>query len=300
MKVLCIGHASYDISIIVNEYPKENTKYRVGEKVECGGGPACNAAYLLGCWDVDVYFQGIVGNDLYGKRIIEELKQKKVNTDYVEQNNDEDTSLSFIFVNKNNASRTLFNIGKKTAKIKKLKYDFTPDIIHIDGNYYEASINAFEKFPNAIKVIDAGRITDELLDLCHRVDYLVCSKGFAETIAGIKIDYKNLTTLKEVYEKLEKEFLCHIVITLEEKGVLYRENNKIKIMSALKVNAVDTTGAGDFFHGAFVYGLVNKLPIEKCVKIANVAAGLTVKEIGRQNKVPDIEKVYEIYKKNGK
>ena len=66
MKVLCIGHASYDISVIVNEYPKENTKYRVDEKVECGGGPACNAAYLLGCWNVETYFQGIVGNDLYG------------------------------------------------------------------------------------------------------------------------------------------------------------------------------------------------------------------------------------------
>lgn len=299
MKVLCIGHASYDISVLVDEYPKENTKYRVDEKQECGGGPACNAAYLLGCWNIDTYFQGIVGNDVYGNRIIEELKSKNVNTDYVEYN-EEDTSLSFIFINKNNASRTLFNIGKKNAKLNKKDYDFVPDIIHVDGNYYEASINAFEKFPNAIKVIDAGRITDELLDLCHRVDYLVCSKGFAETVTKTKIDYQNLQTLKEVYEKLEKEFNNKIVITLEEKGVLYRENEKIKIMSALKVNAVDTTGAGDFFHGAFVYGLANNLPVEKCVKIANIAAGLTVKEVGRQNKVPDIERVYEIYKKNNK
>lgn len=299
MKVLCIGHASYDISVLVDEYPKENTKYRVDEKQECGGGPACNAAYLLGCWNIDTYFQGIVGNDVYGNRIIEELKSKNVNTDYVEYN-EEDTSLSFIFINKNNASRTLFNIGKKNAKLNKKDYDFVPDIIHVDGNYYEASINAFEKFPNAIKVIDAGRITDELLDLCHRVDYLVCSKGFAETVTKTKIDYQNLQTLKEVYEKLEKEFNNKIVITLEEKGVLYRENEKIKIMSALKVNAVDTTGAGDFFHGAFVYGLANNLPVEKCVKIANIAAGLTVKEVGRQNKVPNIERVYEIYKKNNK
>ena len=272
----------------------------IDEKYECGGGPACNAAYLLGCWNIDTYFQGIVGNDAYGKRIVEELREKKINTDYVEYNDSEDTSLSFIFINKNNASRTLFNIGKKNMKLTKTDYDFIPDIIHVDGNYYEASLNAFEKFPNAIKVIDAGRITDELLDLCHKVDYLVCSKGFAETVSEVKIDYQNLLTLKEVYEKLENEFKNNVVITLEEKGVLYRENEKIKIMSALKVNALDTTGAGDFFHGAFVYGLANNLPVEKCVKIANIAAGLTVKEIGRQNKVPNIEKVYEIYKKNNK
>ena len=53
MKILCIGHASYDITCPVDEYPVENTKYRLMDKVSAGGGPASNAAFLLGKWGID-------------------------------------------------------------------------------------------------------------------------------------------------------------------------------------------------------------------------------------------------------
>ena len=52
MKILCIGHSSWDITVPVDEYPIENTKYRYNEKYSAGGGPASNAAYLLGKWGV--------------------------------------------------------------------------------------------------------------------------------------------------------------------------------------------------------------------------------------------------------
>ena len=68
MKYLTIGHSSYDITFQVDEYPIENTKMRLGKHIDCGGGPASNAAYLLGLWGCDVSFQGVVGNDFYGKR----------------------------------------------------------------------------------------------------------------------------------------------------------------------------------------------------------------------------------------
>ena len=77
MKIVCIGHAAYDITIPVLTYPVENTKNRVHDRIECGGGPACNAAYLLGCWKSDVEFVGVVGNDSYGKKIVEEEKGKE-------------------------------------------------------------------------------------------------------------------------------------------------------------------------------------------------------------------------------
>ena len=53
MKILCIGHSSWDITVPVDEYPIENTKYRYNEKYSAGGGPASNAAYLLGKWGVE-------------------------------------------------------------------------------------------------------------------------------------------------------------------------------------------------------------------------------------------------------
>ena len=61
MKYLTIGHASYDITFTVKEFPLENTKVRVKNHIDCGGGPASNAAYLLALWQQEVAFQGVVG-----------------------------------------------------------------------------------------------------------------------------------------------------------------------------------------------------------------------------------------------
>jgi Sugar kinases, ribokinase family len=190
-----------------------------------------------------------------------------VNVDLLEKTKKEDTSISFILINERNASRTLFNIGKKEVHPTIFEYDFKPDIILIDGNHFEASKKAFEMFPKAVKVIDAGRITDELLELCSLVDYIVCSKGFAETVTKTRIDYNEPETLKKVYNELEKLYSDKIiVVTLEENGCLYKENNSIKLMKALKINPVDTTGAGDIFHGAFVYGLCKGFKFQKMLK----------------------------------
>ena len=86
MKALVIGHSSYDISCPVDSYPVENTKYRLDESVSCGGGPAANAAYLLGKWGVETYYAGVVGSDDFGSKIKKEFENIGVHTDYLETN----------------------------------------------------------------------------------------------------------------------------------------------------------------------------------------------------------------------
>ena len=97
MKVLCIGHATYDVVIPVSSYPVENTKNRVGSEICCGGGPAANAAYLLGKWGIDTYFCGLVGNDYEGNIIENELKSVNVNTDYLVKDDNFKTTKSYFF-----------------------------------------------------------------------------------------------------------------------------------------------------------------------------------------------------------
>ena len=74
MKALCVGHATYDITLPTNKFPVENKKMRIKKQVACGGGPACNASYLLAKWGIDTTFAGIVGDDYYGNNIISELE----------------------------------------------------------------------------------------------------------------------------------------------------------------------------------------------------------------------------------
>lgn len=298
MKVLCIGHSSYDISLEIDAYPEENTKHRFSNSVRCGGGPAGNAAYLLGKWGIDTSLATVVGADDFGDKLKKEYAEVNINANYIETSFDQPTSLSFVMVNKKTGSRTVFNVQGEFIPLKKYSYDFMPDIIFTDGHDYGASTNAISKFPQAIKVIDAGRVTNELLELCKYMNYIVCSKGFAETVSGLKIDYDNPSTMVSVYSAIMNKYPgAEVIITLESHGALYKDNNQIKIMPGLKVEARDTTGAGDIFHGAFVYGLANNFPLEKCVTLANIAGGLSVKTVGSRLSIPELSNVLDEYAK---
>lgn len=295
MKIVCIGHAAYDIVIPMEGYPIENTKNRLNSKIEGGGGPAATAAYLLGKWGCDVSFLGVVGSDQYGNYIKKELEQVNVDTTYLELNEEYNTTCSYIIANKLNGSRTVLTPKENDIKMNKINLNFEPDIILMDGQEYDMSVSLLEKYPKAISVIDAGRATKEIIDLCKKVNYVVCSKKFAEEVTNIKIDYENNETLKQIFIKLKEMFKNEIVITLESKGCLYEHDNEIKLMSSIKVTAIDSTGAGDIFHGAFVYGLSLNLPYEQILKLANVTAGLSVTSIGSRNSIFDLNEIKEKY-----
>lgn len=298
MKVLCIGHTAYDITVLTDGYPKENVKYRVEKRIECGGGPASNAAYLLGKWGIKTYIASVVGNDIYGKRIKKEFTDVGVDTTYLELSNKYKTTSSFIIVNKKNASRTVFTYRNPQMRINDMDISINPDYILVDAQELELSLKMIKKYPKAITILDAGRAKYANIKLGKIVDYLVTSRNFAEDFTGMKIDINDNNSLNNVYNSLEKDFKGHIVITLEEHGCLYKEDGIVKLMPGYKVIAKDTTGAGDIFHGAFVYALINKYNYADVMRISNIAGALSVREIGGRYSVPDLKEVLRIYEKS--
>lgn len=291
MKILCLGHATYDITLPLDEFPIENTKNRIQERIECGGGPASTAAYLLGCWGADVYFAGIVGDDYYGHKIKEEFKTANVHTDYLELRNGYDTTSSVVLANKANGSRTTFAYKPKKVEMKPFELDFNPNVILIDGQEYERSLEVLNKYPEALTIIDAGRDRPEIIHLCKLVKWVACSKDFAENVTGIKIDYNNFDTLKEVYQKLNEMFNNEIVITLEDKGCFY----KGEIIKSVQLKAIDSTGAGDIFHGALTYYLARGYDAFNALKLANYAGAISVSRIGTRNSIPTKEEMEAVY-----
>lgn len=299
-KVLCIGHTAYDITVLTDGYPKENIKYRVEKRIECGGGPASNAAYLLGKWGVTTYIASIVGNDIYGKRIKKEFEEAGVDTTYLELSDKFKTTSSFIIVNKKNASRTVFTYRNPQMKMSDVEIDVSPDYILVDAQELDLSLKMIEKYPNAVSILDAGRAKYANIKLGKVVDYLVTSRNFAEDFTGVKIDVNDINTINSVYNLMEKDFKGNIVITLEEHGCLYKDpsDDHVKLMPGYKVEAKDTTGAGDIFHGAFVYAVMNDYGYSDIMRISNIAGALSVREVGGRFSVPELEEVLRIYGKS--
>lgn len=296
MKYLCIGNISYDVTMPISNYPLENTKTRSEDKIECGGGPASTAAYLLGKWNTNCYFSGVIGDDIYGKKLKEEFNKVNVNVNYLQINN-LPTTFSFIIANKENGSRTIFTHRNNDTKLKEYELNFQPDVILMDGQEYEMSIKLLDEYPNSISIIDAGRCTENVINLAKKVKYLVTSKSFAEEITNMKVDITDHQTLKEMFLKVEEIFNNIVIITLEENGSMYRDNNTIKIVHSIKVKAVDSTGAGDIFHGAFTYFISKGLPMKEVLFKSNIAGAISVTRLGGRNSVPSLEEINNVYEK---
>lgn len=296
MKILCIGQSAYDITLPMDHYPIENKKVRVYGKVECGGGSSSNAAYLLAKWGIPTYFAGVVGNDHYGNRIIEEYNKIGVNTKYLEVSEEFSTTSSYIIANTSNGSRTI--LTNKDKNISMNHFDFEEDefdYIYMDGYEKDACLEAMKKNKNAITILDAGSCKEATITLAHMVDYVVCSHDFAEEYSGIKINYDDIETIKNAYYFLKKELGHHVIITLEDRGCFTEIDNEVELISSISVKAVDSTGAGDIYHGAFTYCLLMGYDIRKCLKFSNITGALSVLKIGSRLSIPTKEEVEKIY-----
>ncbi len=298
MKAICVGHASYDITLSVDGYPAENIKYRIPKSVECGGGPASNAAYLLAKWGVFTSFVGAIGNDYYGRCIRDEFLQIGVDTTYLEQRDDYRTSSSYIIANKSNGSRTIIT-AKDPDKSNLVQSEILleGDVLLLDGEEFDASLKVLNRNSGVLSILDAGTLKESTMMLGKRVQVLACSKDFAESFTHQKIDHYDISFLAEIHRQLEDYFQNTVIITLESKGTFIKSDS-YKIIPSISVVALDSTGAGDIFHGALAYFLGQKYDLEEAVFLANVTGAISVTRIGGRFSIPTLEEVLKEGKNN--
>lgn len=298
MKIMCVGQSAYDITLPIDHYPIENKKVRIPTKVECGGGSASNCAYLLAKWGIETYIAGIVGNDFYGHQIIKEYESVGVNTKYLDVSDEYPTTASYIISNTTDGTRTILTNRKDGIHMNDKEITDEFDYLLFDGYEKDFSLKLIDKNPQAISILDAGSVKEATIELAHKVDYVICSHDFAEEYSKVKIDYEDTNTIINAYNELKKSFK-NVIITLEHKGCFtYVEGKGYIIIPSIPMKAVDSTGAGDIFHGAFMYCIANKFDIIKTMRFANITGALSVRKIGGRYSIPELQEVEETYNAN--
>ena len=116
----------------------------------------------------------------------------------METNYDIKTPTSYIISSKENNSKTIINAEISNFNIKKYEYDQMMDCIIADGYEYNASIYAFNKYANAITILNAKTPRQQLLDFFKYVKYVIATKEVAEAMTGLKIDFNNPLSLSTI------------------------------------------------------------------------------------------------------
>jgi sugar/nucleoside kinase (ribokinase family) len=287
MDVICIGHAAFDLSLVLDAYPAEDSKHEVDRWLESGGGPAANAAYLLGKWGAKVCFCGRVGCDQYADRIGAEFDEVGVDRTQLEFSDQATTPVSTIVVNRQNGSRTIINRGANIAGCAFERTAESPKVLLFDGHQLGASLAALEDYPDAISILDAGSVREGTIELAKRVDFLIASRRFAQQW----FNDSELSDEATACSRLAAMNPGVTAITLGERGCVYTDGEAVQQLPAEKVVAVDTTAAGDIFHGAFAFACTRKMSVRQSLVFATRAAGLSVTRLGGRQSIPELKEV---------
>ncbi|OAI13639.1 carbohydrate kinase [Methylomonas lenta] len=280
--VLCLGHASYDLVFSVPHHPNADEKLFADSLLGCGGGPAANAAVTVAKLGFKAAFAGYLGRDAYGDNHLKELQIAGVSTDWVIRG-DSPTPLSVIMV-KPDGKRALINYKGNTKALPADSIDFSEvsaKTILFDGHEPQLSLALLEKFNHKTihSILDAGSLHDGTRALMDKVSYLVCSEKFAlEFAKDTKSALSQLAALSP-----------NVVITLGEQGLIWQRGQESGQLAAPPVTAVDTTGAGDAFHGAFAAAIAAKLDWLEVLRYASVAGALCCTKMGARLGLPSLQ-----------
>lgn len=288
----CIGRSCVDYLSLVENFPKKNSKVPLLNYKTDIGGQSAIFAITLSRLGLKVGILTVVGDDFAGKFVSDILTNEGVFAKYIQITKKISTPVAFVWTEKNSAERTIVyqksnleNIFRKELLEKIFNNSKLVFLDHQGLRYTHNHLNLIKKFSHKI-IFDAERINKKILTFLPYVKYLFCSEDFIHEFAkkfnlkDIPSAIKKLSSQKYLQE--DKVVCC----TLGEKGAVAIYKGKIYQSDAVKVRVVDTTGAGDVFHAAFIYGILKNWNIGTTLKFANYVAGKSCEGLGGREKIP--------------
>ena len=299
VKIVGIGANVCDTLITVPNYPKEDTKLRASSVTQSGGGPCATGLVAASKLGESCAYIGTLTDDGAGKFLLDDLKKYGVSIDYLTINPGHTSFSSYIWLAENEATRTCVfhkgDIPKWTLSDEQKKAIANAEILMIDGNDMEPALEGVKVAKeNGTKVLyDAGGLYEGVENLLPYADILIPSEEFALGLTGEK---STEDAAKVLFEKYNPEI---VVITQGKEGGVIYDGNTMEKYPAFLVDAVDSNGSGDVFHGAFAFAITNKMNYNKACIFSSAVSALKCTKIGARCGVPTYEETIEFLKEHG-
>jgi len=298
-KIVVVGSTNVDLIIKSEKLPRPGETVLGGTFYKAAGGKGANQAVAAARAGGNVYFISCVGNE-YGDESIEGFRKDGINVDAVKKDPDVATGIALILVDENGENSISVasgaNLSLTVADIQKAQH-----IIEEAGVLLMQLEIPVELVEEAAKIADAAGVKvilnpapamplgDELLKY---VTILTPNETETEILTGMEV--KNENDAKEAASVILSKGVEMVIITLGAKGALLATKDEINIIGAHKVDAKDTTAAGDVFNGALALAIAEKKPIHEAIKFANAAAAVSITRMGAQPSAPEREEIEQM------
>jgi sulfofructose kinase len=284
--VLCVGHACYDLIFAVDHHPTADEKARAQAFLSCGGGTAANAAMTAALLGARTAFVGYLGSDIYGDQHMAELQAAGVDTSLVVRG-DAATPISAIFV-KPDGARSIVNYKGDTNGLTATDVEVRsvrPKVLLFDGHQpaLALSLADWAQDLRMTTVLDADTVNEGNVELLRRCTVVAASERFAHDFTGAATPQQGMAALAKVAGA--------VMVTLGERGLIWQRGAETGALPAFSVEVVDTTGAGDAFHGALAAGLAAGLDWLPLLRYASAAGALCCTKHGARIGIPTAEEV---------
>lgn len=292
--VVGLGGSVIDILQLVDHFPAREEVQRAKDVAIQGGGPVATAMVTLARLGARVAMLDAAGDDWRGTLIREEFDREGVCADFIQVREGCTSSLACVLVTEKNGARSIvFSAGTapelSSAEVPRSVIQ-SAKILHVNGRHWDACLQActWAREDGVQISIDGGAslFEPELRQLVPLTDICIVARDFAEQYAGE-------SDVSRAAVKLLNEGPQLVVITDGVRGswVYAQAGHAFHQPAYLVPDVVDTTGCGDSYHGAFLFGLLKGMDLEETAALASAVAALNTQHLGGRAGLPTFEQV---------
>ncbi|MFZ4707907.1 MAG: ribokinase [Bacteroidales bacterium] len=291
-KIVVVGSCNTDMVIKADRLPVPGETILGGTFFMNPGGKGANQAVAASRMGGNVTLISKTGNDVFGKQSVMLYTSENIKTDFIYSDPKHPSGVALITVDSQgencivvasgaNAYLTPADVDKASAEIENSDLVLMQLEIPIETVEYVAEMASKKGIKVILNPAPARALSDNLLKHLY---IIIPNKSEAEILSGIKVC--DIDSAKQAADIISAKGVDIVVITLGSQGALIKEYNEYLFVEAFKVDALDTTAAGDTFCGAFCVGLSEGRSITDAVKLAARAAAITVTRMGAQASIP--------------
>lgn len=263
-RALFFGLATLDIQYRVDEFPRGNVKVKSSPPDFFVGGPATNAAVAFAALNGSANLISAAGQNSFRHFFTDDFENTKVEFKDLLGERESQPVLATV-VTASNGERNIFTHHPPSVSVdlnvQTIFDTVQPEVVMVDGFYPEVAVDlCHEARKRQIPIVfDGGSWKDHLPELLPLIDYAVCSDDFYPPLCQNSLD---------VFNVLNRFQINYKAITRGNKSILLADREEAGELNVPKVEVVDTLGAGDFFHGAFCFYLLETGDFEESLRLA--------------------------------